>query len=133
MRRKQILAPFEVAQRDIRELQTALEAYHGQHGSYPKSSNDGRAWDGLYSKWGASTENWIDGLVPEFVSALPRDWRNSRKPDFQYLYRSNGRFYKIMNRRPPDCKLARLVMPEFVDPSRNCWAYSGWVGIARSW
>ena len=131
--RKTMRAPFEVARQEIEELQTALHAYHKEHGAYPKSSNSGRNWDGLYSKWGQSTENWIDGLAPKYVSALPRDWRKSKSPDYQYLYRSNGRFYKIMNRRPPDCELARLIVPEFADPSRDCWAYSAWTGIARTW
>ena len=131
--RSKLRAPFEVALGEIRALQTALEAYKAAHGEYPKSSNNGLAWDGLYSKWGQSTENWINGLAPQYVSTLPRDWRNSRKPDFQYLYRSTGRYYKIMNRRPPDCKLAKIVMPDFIDPTRDCWAYSGWVGIARTW
>ena len=45
----------------------------------------------------------------------------------------SGRVYKIMNRRPPDCELAKIIMPEFIDPSRDCWAYSKWVGIARTW
>jgi hypothetical protein len=131
--RKSMRAPFEVAQEEIGQLQAALQTYRTEHGAYPMSSRKGRDWDGLYSKWGQSTENWIDGLAPKYVSALPRDWRRSKSPDYQYLYRSNGRFYKIMNRRPPDCELARLIMPGFVDPSRDCWAYSAWVGIARTW
>ncbi len=131
--RKILRAPFEVAQEEIEQLQTALQAYKDEHGNYPMSSNDGRDWDGLHTKWGQSTENWIDGLAPKYVSSLPRDWRNSKSPDYQYLYRSNGRFYKIMNRRPPDCELARLIVPTFADPSRDCWAYSAWVGIARTW
>ncbi len=131
--RKVMRAPFEVALEEIEQLQTALHAYRDEHGEYPKSSNNGRNWDGLHSKWGQSTENWIDGLTPKYVAALPRDWRKSSSPDYQYLYRSNGRFYKIMNRRPPDCELARLVVPGFADPSRDCWAYSAWVGIARTW
>lgn len=131
--RTKLRAPFEVAIDQIRLLQAALEDYHKEHGAYPKSSKDGKAWDGLYSKWGESTENWINGLAPQYVSTLPRDWRKSKRPDYQYLYRSNGRYYKIMNRRPPDCALAKLIMPEFIDPSRDCWAYSGWVGIARTW
>lgn len=131
--RTKLRAPFEVADEEIEALQAALENYHAEHGSYPKSSKDGLAWDGLYSKWGASTENWINGLAPQYVSTLPRDWRKSKRPDYQYLYRSNGRVYKIMNRRPPDCELAKIIMPEFIDPSRDCWAYSKWVGIARTW
>lgn len=131
--RDKLMAPFEVAAAEIRALQAALEDYKAEHGSYPKSSADGRAWDGLHSKWGQSTDQWIAGLAPHYVAHLPRDWRQSTKPDYQYLYRSNGRFYKIMNRRPPDCELARIIMPDFIDPSRDCWAYAGWVGIARSW
>ena len=131
--RKKLLAPFEVALEEIRTLQTALEGYRTEHGSYPKSSKGGLAWDGLYSKWGQSTENWIDGLAPHYVSTLPRDWRQSTKPDYQYLYRANGAVYQIRNRRPPDCELARIILPDFIDPSRDCWAYAGWVGIARSW
>lgn len=131
--RQKLRAPFEVALVQIRRLQGALADYHDKHGAYPKSSNNGLAWDGLVSKWGQSRENWIDGLAPQYVAALPRDWRNSKRADYQYLYRSTGRFYKIMNRRPPDCALAKLIMPEFIDPSRDCWAYAGWVGIARTW
>jgi len=71
MARQKMLAPFEVARRDLSKVQSALEAYYKDNGTYPKSSNDGRGWDGLYSKWGDSTKVWIKGLVPDYLDELP--------------------------------------------------------------
>ena len=131
--REKLRAPFEVAMQEIEELEGGLKQYRAEHGAYPKSSNNGRDWDGFISRWGNSTANWINGLAPQYVSALPRDWRRSKRADYQYLYRSNGSVYKIMNRRPPDCELARTIVPEFIDPSRDCWAYAASTGLARTW
>ena len=71
--------------------------------------------------------------MPKYLDELPRDWRNSKSPDYQYLYRSNGQVYKLMNRRPPDCELAKSILPEFADVSRDCWAYSVYQGYAKTW
>ncbi len=120
--RKQMLAPFEVAHRDLSKVQKALEAYYRDHGKYPLSSNNGLGWDGLHSKWGKSTREWISDLVPNYLDELPLDWRKSKSVNYQYLYRSNGKVFKMMDRRPPDCQLAKSIMPEFSDVSRNCWA-----------
>ena len=131
--RQKMLAPFEVARRDLGKVQNALEAYYKDNGHYPKSSKDGVGWDGLHSKWGESTKVWIKGLVPDYIDKLPQDWRKTKSINYQYLYRSNGKVFKMMDRRPPDCELAKSIVPEFSDVSRDCWAYGVYRGYARTW
>ncbi len=131
--RTKMLAPFEVALRDLNVVKGGLEAYYRDHGAYPKSSDDGKGWDGPRSKWGERTKVWIKDLVPDYIDALPVDWRNSNSVDYQYLYKSNGKVFKMMNRRPPDCQLAKTIVPKFSDVSRNCWAYGIYQGYAKTW
>ncbi len=131
--RQNMLAPFEVARRDLNKLVVGLENYYRDNGNYPVSSNNGRGWDGPRSKWGERTDLWIKGLVPKYVDALPRDWRNSKSVNYQYLYKSNGKVFKMMNRRPPDCELAKSIVPEFSDVARKCWAYGVYRGYAKTW
>ena len=113
---------------DLNSLRTALELYYSDHGFYPASS---AGWDGLYSCWGDSTPDWIHGLTPNYISALPRSPNNSTDCSDNYLYRSNQLDYKLLWHVPEDCNGVRTKYPNLIDPERNdplgdCWAYGFW-------
>ncbi|MCE5310929.1 MAG: polysaccharide pyruvyl transferase family protein [Acidobacteriales bacterium] len=116
--------------KDLTAIRDALEAYWRIYHGYPKSSG---GWDGLYSKWGASTPEWIPGLVPEHLPCLPRDPRNHEVPDQQYLYRSDGRDYKLISHAPWDDEIVRQRHPDMMDPARPGWAYGFWTSGAKNW
>ena len=119
----------ETMRSDIRALQGALARYHDAHGKYPRSVG----FDGLFTKYGAASEDWIAGLAPEFIPRLPRDPRRTENPVEQYLYRSDGRDYKLIAHRPVSCAAFREAHREMVDPRRDCWAIGVWTPGGREW
>jgi hypothetical protein len=114
----------------LRELNEALRKYKLKFGNYPKS----HLWDGLYTNWGHSKADWIDGLAPDFIDTLPRDPRNNAIGSQQYLYRSNGIDFKLLAHGVrDDCPVIKLKYPELIDPIRNCNAYGFWSEGAEKW
>lgn len=109
--------------RDMEAIRNSLEAYRKEHGSYP--SNEGR-WDGVYSCWGQSREDWIPGLAPKYIPKLPRDPRLKSTCDEQYLYSSNGEDYKVIVHSPPDLEKIAQTRPAMIDPMRQQKAYGFW-------
>jgi hypothetical protein len=108
--------------RDLRRIRDALEAYHSKYGSYPKSEG----FDGVRTCWGRSTSDWIQGLVPEFLPALPRDPRESGRCNEQYMYKSNGWSFKLIAHEPEDTEAVKAVFPDMIDPVRHGAAYGFW-------
>jgi hypothetical protein len=111
-------------------IRNALEAYYARHHAYPRSSG---GWDGLYSLWGKSTPDWIPGLTPGYFVRLPRDPRNSSRPDQQYLYKSDGHDYKIICHGAEDTADVRKLRPDLIDPVRSSWAYGFFTKSAAQW
>ncbi len=83
--------------KDLEALAAALETFRRRHGAYPQT--DG-AWFARRNCAGPSREDWIPGLAPEFIAALPRDPRDSTACEQQYAYKSNGQDYKIIALKP---------------------------------
>lgn len=118
---------------DLSDIPYALEEYKIKYRRYPISSNQGIGWDGFHSQYGESRPDWIKGLVPEFLSHLPKDPRLNDSGSQQYLYKSNGAHYKLLAHSPDDCGKVLELFPQLVDPVRNCWAYGYWTPKARVW
>lgn len=108
---------------DIRKLHQALLAFHRDHGYYP--TTEGR-WDGLSTSYGISSENWIQGLVPKYIESLPRDPRNHKIPDEQYLYWSDGKDFKLLAHNTLDADVVAKVYPEMHDLVRPGRAFGVW-------
>jgi hypothetical protein len=108
------------------QISSALEEYKNVHKSYPVSSG----WNGLYSRYGTSSPDWIPGLAPEFIDKLPRDPRNNSDDTQQYLYQSNGRDYKLIAHGVDSFA---GVGKKFVDPRRPSSAFGVWTKEAASW
>ena len=108
---------------DLNQLRTALEMYYNDNGSYPPSSG---GWGGLYTCWGTASTNWIVGLVPNYISSLPRSPNNSTDCSNNYIYSSNSADYKLIWHQPEDCAGVKSKYPNLVDPARDCWAYGFW-------
>ncbi|ARU26800.1 hypothetical protein CBR65_04800 [Cellvibrio sp. PSBB006] len=114
----------------LKMLKDALGKYKLKYGQYPKS----HLWDGLHTNWGQSKVDWIEGLVPDFIEALPRDPRNNTNGSQQYIYRSNGLDFKILAHGVrEDCPVIKLKYSELIDPVRNCNAYGFWSDGAEKW
>lgn len=82
-------ATFTSLKSDLRSLNTAVQLYHANTGSYP-STND--AWSGDNQ---TINDSFIPGLVPAYISKTPQVPSHSGvRPTF--LYRSNGTGYKLL-------------------------------------
>ncbi|MEJ7931796.1 hypothetical protein WG922_17635 [Ramlibacter sp. AN1015] len=131
--RKKLNAPnphVAIRLADLAKLKAALTDYFNEHGNYPASEK----WDGLYSPWGRSSDDWITGLAPKHIPALPRDPRRNRDGQEQYLYRSNGTDYKLIaHGNASDCSQLRRQAASLLDPVRGCSAYGYWSPGAESW
>lgn len=111
----------------------ALERYKLDHQSYPVSSSKGQRWDGLFSAYGESRQDWIKGLAPKYIPALPRDPRMLSDGRRQYIYKSNGANYKLVVHGAFNCKIVKDTYPLLVDPVRDCYSYGFWTPRARRW
>lgn len=119
---------------DLMKIVYALEHYKLSNLSYPISSSDGKKWDGIFSAYGESREDWIRGLTPKYLDKLPRDPRQLDDGTRQYIYRSDGANYKlIVHRAMHNCKKVRKMYPQLIDPRRTCFAYGFWTDAASNW
>ncbi|MDX1293237.1 MAG: hypothetical protein R3265_10520 [Hyphomonas sp.] len=121
---------FEKPVYDLVRITEALFEYEADHGAFPQSTN----WDGYVSNWGRSGgELWIDGLAPDYIKALPRDRRQVLAPNQQYLYKSDGKDFKLLSHDPVDCNMISKVEPGLIDPKRSCKAIGFWTQGAKAW
>ncbi|VVN61273.1 hypothetical protein PS687_04012 [Pseudomonas fluorescens] len=123
------MAYFKQRKSHLDKIRETLDAYHTAYGAYPQSLG----FDGIHSDWGRSSENWISGVVPNFIDALPRDPELSATALPQYLYWSNGTDYKLIAHGvPQSCSIASTLNPEMVDPVRQCYAFGYWTQNAQT-
>lgn len=116
--------------RDLDDLKIALEKYYSAKGSYPLS----QGFNGLYSIWGSPDKNWIPGLTPKFLKALPRDPSLSEEKNPQYLYYSDGVNYKLLSHgADASTSIAQRLEPQLVDPTRKTYAFGFWTPGAKDW
>ena len=127
--KKATVTNFDKRYKALTLIKEALEKYFKTHGSYPVSSG----FDGLYTKWGKSGKNWIKDLSPKYIKNLPRDPRNTNNANEQYIYKSNGKDYKLLAHKPEDCKIVKSKHKKLIDPKRDCWAYGYWTKGAVNW
>lgn len=118
---------------DLISIVEALIKYRNDHNQYPISSSNGEGFDGLYSNYGESKVNWIEGLVPKYIRDLPRDPRNLTEGHVQYIYSSDGANFKLIALNPLNCKEVALKYPTLIDPMRVCQAYGFWTTAATYW
>ncbi|MEO8582765.1 MAG: type II secretion system protein GspG [Flavitalea sp.] len=116
--------------RDILALKVALQLYHQDNNSYPKSSG---GWDAVNAAFGESKKVWIPGLVPKYIKELPVDPRLSKESIKQYMYKSNGADYKLIAHFPVGIEEVIKNQPPLVDPVRPSWAFGIWSDSAKNW
>ena len=119
---------------DMRQMQTALELYFESNTAYPST---GGIWFGVSVNGGSHTTSgvnaYIPGVTPSYISFLPVDPGGDRSGWSGYLYRSDGKNYKLLcHANGPES--FPNVDTIFYDPGRPTWAWmlcSG--GPACSW
>jgi prepilin-type N-terminal cleavage/methylation domain-containing protein len=104
-------------QADLRNLQSAIEAYKSQYGRYPyqATSTSGGGWSGqlgtIYAPDNGSSQ-YIVGLAPEFIPVLPADAKlNGTNSGYVYRTNANGTIYKVMAMRTVESELVNYNHP----------------------
>ncbi|MDB4940358.1 MAG: gspG [Candidatus Doudnabacteria bacterium] len=113
---------------DLKQVQSALELYYTDFGSYPQSASSGGLWNSQCPAWGSVAANSvIPGLVPKYLAAMPADpSQNIPTNNNCYLYRSDGTGYKFMDFNVYDIPAADLnKYPQFQDPVYYNYAACG--------
>ena len=116
----------------LEQIRVALELYKDQHsGQYPCSGTcSSPSW--YSSEPGDSTEynsNWIPGLAPTYIGALPRDplggassySGNCSTRKRAYRYRSDGVEYVLLAHCSPERTI--LSSDPYYDTTRIAYAY----------
>lgn len=146
---------------DLKEIQSALEIYRGEHGLYPVTFvGSNLRWFGMCTtSWGTSVicgkddgissngaNGYIPGLAPEYMSRLPRDPKlnivnsgssnntcNTNPNANTYLYRSDGVNFKILAFCAPEGELSPNDV--FYDPVRPtyAWQISSSANVRNNW
>jgi prepilin-type N-terminal cleavage/methylation domain-containing protein len=87
----------KIRQSQLQELQVALELYKSKYGRYPERgcvTNQAVApwWSGPKNSisWGVVCDEYILGLVPEFMEKLPQDPGNTTTAGSGIFYRTNA-------------------------------------------
>ncbi len=106
----------------LQQLQLALELYKDKYGRYPAEGcgdpND-VFWSGpgTHPGWGNANDcpEYILGLVPEFMSALPRDPKDEMVHGRGFIYRTNsgGTAYKALVHYSVETNLVTSYSNEF--------------------
>lgn len=98
-----VLARDKVRAASIKQLQLAINAYKDTFGGYPKAgcSAGANQWTGPGpngSTQDKSCDNYIEGLVPDFIPALPIDPRSENEPGKGFMYRTDTtqQAYKLL-------------------------------------
>jgi prepilin-type N-terminal cleavage/methylation domain-containing protein len=112
---------------NLHEIQTALESYYSDNGSYPANPNtDPGFWRSECPYWTNTTAGYpadqvIPGLVPTYMPSFPSDPSMDKSGTGQscYLYHSDGRDYVLIDHNIVDTGFSYASFPQLVDPARD--------------
>ncbi len=108
----------------LKELQLAVEQYRAQTGRYPsKGCSETTIWVGPGphpAAWGNDNHcaEYIAGLVPDYINALPTDPREEMVDDKGFIYATNAdrSAYKILVHRTVEA----IQITSFNDEFSRC-------------
>ena len=117
----------KVRKSELKELQLALEVYKSQYGQYPAQGcgAPGAGWSGPgphSAGWGISCEEYIVGLVPSFIGALPKDPNQENVDNTGMLYMTDAsrQAYKVLVHRSVETNFVASFEDEFSRCPRSC-------------
>ena len=104
---------------DLKQLQTALEMYYDDNGSYPLSCQGLGLYGGHCPSYGDCDNNYIVGSLSGYMAQLPIDPKYDTTNQC-YLYRSDTVDYKILAHHTMelDCPPIASDHPKY-DPVRS--------------
>ncbi len=122
----------DVRKTDIKELELAIEMYRAQYGRYPAPCAGVNGWGGGNPIWSGSETgygshiqscpgNYIIGLVPEFMDALPSEpGSDSTNTGYVYTVNSTGSEFKVLSHHNVEQKRINDHSDEFARFEVSC-------------
>jgi len=119
------IARDNIRKSDLKALQLALELYKAQNGRYPEACRGANKWSGnvngsykCTSTSSGSGNQYIKGLVPDFIAVLPVDplassYNNSSNVGYLYLTDRYGTAYKLLANNSVEKKFIGSYDDEF--------------------
>jgi general secretion pathway protein G len=108
----------KVRKSDLKSLQLALELYRSQNdGMYPPAGcgRGNWSWTGRSAAFGGCTD-YISGLAPTFIPALPQDPGST---GHGYIYMTNGTSYKLLAYQSVENQFVTSTADEFARCPRD--------------
>jgi len=109
---------YSVRVKGLESLRGALESYHMSLGAYPDTNGNWVLLNPAGKGPGAKTASQI---IPAFLPSLPVYPGMDADSLKGYLYRSDGKDYKLIAHNVDDCAKARMSRAELLDPSRRLY------------
>tara|TARA_B100000508_G_scaffold120901_1_gene102269 strand:+ start:882 stop:1592 length:711 start_codon:yes stop_codon:yes gene_type:complete len=99
-------------QADLRKMQSAVELYRQENGRYPAGCNAAGSWSGQTGTsyaCGSGGSNFIVGLAPEYIPALPSDPKlNGNTSGYIYTTNADGSVYKLMAKNTVESEVVTI-------------------------
>ncbi len=125
----------EIRRADMRLLERVLHEYRREHGAFPDT---GGVFLGVSENGGGKLlfgpDGYIPGLAPGHVLILPEDPRGIYREWSGYLYRSDGKDFKLLSHVVGPARFPREGEP-FFDPRRpgRAWALCSSAAVCARW
>lgn len=107
----------------LNKIVIALYKYENEHYSFPVSAEGGSQW----SRQDKHGDEWIKGLVPDYIDELPKYNRRDSDSRARFIYHSRGTDFKLIAYEADDCQKVKASAQQLVDLRRpGCIAYGYW-------
>lgn len=121
------VARDKIRMSSLKDLQVAINLYKAQNGRYPEAGcgagNGVWAGPGPQEGTNVNCDEYIVGLVPNYISELPRDpnQENDLGKGFMYVTNTSGSVYKVM----VHASVEKLFVSSYADEFARCPASNG--------
>ncbi|MES2966249.1 MAG: prepilin-type N-terminal cleavage/methylation domain-containing protein [Patescibacteria group bacterium] len=122
----------DIRKTSLKELQLAIEFYKAQNDRYPAAGCGVAA--GSYAEASASCTDYITGLVPDYIPALPRDPNSENTAGQGFMYRTDasGDDYKLMVKDSVEVKFT-TTGDEYANGTTDSNTYAVYSAGGVSW
>ncbi|MBY0538555.1 prepilin-type N-terminal cleavage/methylation domain-containing protein [Patescibacteria group bacterium] len=122
----------DVRKTSLKELQLAIEFYKAQNDRYPDAGCGVAA--GTYAEASATCVDYISGLIPDYIPALPRDPNSENDAGVGFMYRTNasGSDYKLMVKDAIEVKFT-VAGDEYANGTNDSNTYAVYSAGGVSW
>ncbi len=120
----------DVRKTSLKEMQLAIEFYKAQNDQYPAAGCG--AGTGNFAEADDTCTEYVTGLIPDFIPALPMDPNRENEPGVGFMYRSDGQNYKLMIKDAAEVKTV-VAGDEFANDDGDPDTYAVYSAGAINW